>query len=182
MFNLHLAVQHLLNGGVVAHPTEGVWGLACLPDDDEAVQRLIALKGRDPAKGLILISDDARRLEPWTANLTGSQRDLLTQYWPGPNTLVIPDPTARASEWVRGQHQSVAMRVTDHSLSARLCSAVGSCLVSSSANPAGRPAPFYEWQVRRYFGREVDFYLSGATGGRRQPSRIIDVTSGQSLR
>lgn len=182
MFNLHMAVQHLLNGGVIAHPTEGVWGLACLPDNDEAVQQLIALKGRDPAKGLILIGDDCRRFEPWTAALSQNDHALLDQHWPGPTTFVVPDPTGIASDWVRGQHQSVALRVTDHALSASLCAAVGSCLVSSSANPAGRPAPFYEWQVRRYFGGQVDFYLSGATGGRRQPSRIIDLISGRSLR
>ena len=95
------AVAALRRGALLAYPTEAVWGLGCDPDDDAALARLIALKQRDPAKGLILIAGDMDQLEPWLAGLDAPQRARLAESWPGPNTWLVPD-NGRARPLLRG--------------------------------------------------------------------------------
>ena len=130
------AAACLRNGGIVAYPTEAVWGLGCDPDDGEALARLIKLKSRDAAKGLILIAGDIAQLEPWLAGVTVEQREQLLASWPGPYTWLVPD-NGRAHPLLRGEHVSLAVRVTDHPLVQALCAAFGGPLVSTSANRAG---------------------------------------------
>ncbi|WP_372860883.1 L-threonylcarbamoyladenylate synthase [Spongiibacter sp.] len=180
-YRLRRAADLLRAGAVLAHPTEAVWGLACLPGDAAAVARICELKQRDPGKGLLLVADSVERLAPLLAALPPARRDALLASWPGPVSWVIPD-TEFAPDWVRGRHPSVAVRVSDHPLTAQLCRAVGSCLVSTSANPAGREPARSQYQAQRYFGAAVNYYLPGRLGGRTQPSRICDALSGDILR
>ncbi|MBD2857582.1 Sua5/YciO/YrdC/YwlC family protein [Spongiibacter sp. KMU-158] len=180
-YRLHTAATVLKNGGVVSHPTEAVWGLACLPDNRKAVEKIWELKSRDPAKGVLLICDDVRRLAPLLDGLPEDVRNTLAASWPGPNTWVIPDQQW-APVWVRGIHQSVAVRVTDHPLAAALCKAANSCLVSTSANPAGREPARTQHEAQAYFAKGVDYYLSGACGDLGQPTTIRDALSGKILR
>lgn len=180
-FRVALAADTLRSGGVVAHPTEGVWGLACLPVFDAAIARIIRLKQRDPRKGLILVGADAAMFDTVLARLPEAKRAEVTADWPGPVTWIMPD-----SDWapslVRGEHASVALRVTAHPLTAALSRAVGMPLVSTSANPAGRRAATNALQVRRYFGEAIDYILDGQLGGRRGPSELRDARSGARLR
>ncbi len=181
----HIGVQRaatsMHGGGVIAYPTESVWGLGADPENAEAVRRLLALKHRAPDKGLILIASDLAQVEPWLANLTDAQRDTLRASWPGPNTWLVPNG-GLASPWVTGKHSSVALRVTAHPVAAALCRAFGGPIISTSANPQGRPSAKDAVQVRRYFGRQLDAIAPGRTGGRRQPSQIRDLASGKTLR
>lgn len=181
-FRLRLAADILSAGGVIAHPTEAVWGLCCLPDDEQAVQRVLDLKQRDPAKGLILVADSESRFAPLLEALSPVVRQQIRDSWPGPTTWVLPDPDGWAPALVRGKHDSVAVRVSDHSLTASLSRAVGSPIVSTSANPSSRAPAMNVWQARRYFGAAVDYYLNGATGGRSRPSTIVDARGGGVLR
>lgn len=177
------AAACLRNGGIVAYPTEAVWGLGCDPDDGEALARLIKLKSRDAAKGLILIAGDIAQLEPWLAGVTVEQREQLLASWPGPYTWLVPD-NGRAHPLLRGEHVSLAVRVTDHPLVQALCAAFGGPLVSTSANRAGESPAMTADEVRDAFGAALvnDVILEGPLGGNPRPSTIRDLATGQVLR
>ncbi|MBU0901222.1 MAG: L-threonylcarbamoyladenylate synthase [Gammaproteobacteria bacterium] len=168
------------NGGVIAYPTEAVWGLGCDPWHAEAVERLLELKDRPMHKGLILVAGDIEQFdflledlpEIWLARLAGS--------WPGPNTWLVPHQN-RLPEWISGQHNSVALRVSDHPQVRALCRLTGP-LVSTSANPAGRPSARSRLRVEQYFPGQLDAVLGGALGGRKNPSLIRDLITGDVIR
>ncbi|MGB4072212.1 L-threonylcarbamoyladenylate synthase [Pseudomonas sp.] len=174
------AAQVVRRGGVIGYPTEAVWGLGCDPWDELAVERLLALKDRPVHKGLILVAADIEQFdfllddlpEIWLARLAGS--------WPGPNTWLVPHQH-RLPEWITGQHDSVALRVSAHPLVRELCALTGP-LVSTSANPGGRPAARSRLRVEQYFPGQLDKVLGGALGGRKNPSLIRDLISGDVVR
>lgn len=167
-------------GGVLAYPTEAVWGLGCDPWDEMAVQRLLALKVRPQAKGLILVADSIRQFDFLLEDLPDALLDRLASTWPGPNTWLVPH-RERLPEWITGQHASVALRVSDHPLVRDLCALTGP-LVSTSANPAGRPAARSRLRVEQYFGGQLDGVLGGALGGRKHPSLIRHLLTGEVVR
>lgn len=175
------AVRTLRAGGVIAYPTEGVWGLGCDPWQSAAVQRLLALKGRAVAKGLILVAGELAQVEPWLRPLTAEQRAAVGASWPGPVTWVLPAP-ARLPQWISGRHRSVAVRVSAHTGVRALSLAFGAPIVSTSANPQGRPPARSELAVRRYFRDRLDYVLPGRLGGQRGPSTIRDARTGRVLR
>lgn len=168
------------NGGVIAYPTEAVWGLGCDPWSEEAVYRLLALKERPLEKGLILIADNIRQFDFLLADLPQVWQDRLASTWPGPNTWLVPHQE-RLPEWITGKHSSVALRVSDHPLVRELCALTGP-LVSTSANPSGRAAARSRLRVEQYFPRQLDAVLAGPLGGRRNPSIIRDLVTGQVIR
>lgn len=183
MFNMHirLAVRALRRGGVIAYPTEGVWGLGCDPFDPVAVAKLLELKQRAVHKGLILVAADMGQLAPCLGDLTPAQRDCLTQSWPGPHTWVVPHGSSLPN-WISGYKPTVALRVSAHPVVAALCRAYGGPIVSTSANPAGLPPARTALTVRRYFGDKLDCVLQGKLGGQTGPTPIRDLVSGRSLR
>lgn len=167
-------------GGVIAYPTEAVWGLGCDPWSDAAVQRLLALKDRPMHKGLILVAADIRQFDFLLADVPADWLERLTGSWPGPNTWLVPHRD-RLPQWITGRHDSVALRVSDHPLVRDLCTQTGP-LVSTSANPAGRPSARSRLRVEQYFPRQLDAVLNGALGGRRNPSLIRDLRTGEVIR
>ncbi|MGK2914922.1 MAG: L-threonylcarbamoyladenylate synthase [Porticoccaceae bacterium] len=168
-------------GGVVAYPTEAVWGLGCDPWNQAAVARILALKGRSVDKGLILIAADIAAVEPYLAGLSSSQREMLAATWPGPVTWLVPANGA-VPEWITGGRDSLALRVTAHPVAAGLCRAFAGALVSTSANPQGLPAATSLTKVKAYFGKDVDAYAPGRVGGAIRPSEIRDLRSGGIVR
>ena len=174
------AARTVVAGGVIAYPTEAVWGLGCDPWDALAVQRLLALKARPVDKGLILVAADMAQFDFLLHDLPKAWRAQLQLSWPGPNTWLVPHQQ-RLPAWITGRHASVALRVSDHPLVRALCALTGP-LVSTSANPAGRPAARSRLRVEQYFGGELDGVLGGALGGRRNPSLIRDLRSGAVIR
>jgi L-threonylcarbamoyladenylate synthase len=176
-----MALEALAVGGVIACPTEAVWGLSCDPYDPQAVSRLLRLKGRPVEKGLILVAAHESQLEPLLADLAQGQRDTLAATWPGPNTWLIPHRRS-VPPWIHGAHNTVAVRVSKHPLLVALCKAWGGPLVSTSANPAGAQPPRQAFQVRRYFGDQLDYLLPGATGSSSRPTVIRDLASGRPVR
>ena len=175
------AAQIVCGGGVIAYPTEGVWGLGCDPADRRAVYHLLALKGRDVGKGLILVAADIHQLQPYLRGLSPAQRATLEDSWPGPVTWLVPD-NGRAPAWITGDFDTLAVRVTDHPLVQGLCRAFGGPLVSTSANPQGKPPALDSLSVRRYFGRRLDYITPGRVGGRGRPSQMRHLTSGEITR
>ncbi|MFG6157756.1 L-threonylcarbamoyladenylate synthase [Halomonas sp. 1390] len=175
------AVAALKAGGVIAYPTEAVWGLGCDPDDAAALERLLRLKAREPAKGVILVAASIAQFAPWLEGLAAAQRATLAASWPGPTTWLVPD-NGRAHALVRGDHDRVALRVSDHPGVIALCEAVGGPVVSTSANRAGEAPAMSADEIRRVFGDELDAVLEGALGGLERPSTIRDLVTGRVLR
>jgi L-threonylcarbamoyladenylate synthase len=177
------AAVALRAGGVIAYPTEGVWGLGCDPFDEAAVLRLLALKQRSVDKGLILVADGIAQfdgLAEWDA-LPPGRHDEIAASWPGPNTWIVP-ATARVPRWITGTHAGVAMRASAHPVVAALCRAFGGAIVSTSANPAGAPAPVRLAELDPAMRASVDGVVAGETGGRDRPSDIRDALTGTLLR
>jgi L-threonylcarbamoyladenylate synthase len=177
---LGAAARVIAAGGIVAYPTEAVWGLGCAPLDRPAVARLRDLKQRDPAKGLILVAGDMAQLRPWLRGLSPQNYQILAESWPGPNTWLVPCP--RPMPWLTGRFHTIALRVTAHPLVVELCRRVGGPVVSTSANPEGRPPARTAAQVRRYFHNRVDYVLLGRTLGAENPSVIQDLVTGEVVR
>lgn len=167
-------------GGVVAYPTEAVWGLGCDPLDQAAVARLRAIKRRDPAKGLILVAGEMAQLQSWISHLSPQHYQALADSWPGPNTWLVP--CHRPVPWLTGRYRSIALRVTAHPQVVELCRRFGGPIVSTSANPEGKPPARTAAQVRRYFHNRVDYVLPGRTLGAENPSAIRDLLTGAVIR
>lgn len=179
----HAAACVLRRGGVVAYPTEAVWGLGCNPMDEPAVLRLLDIKQREVAKGLILVAAAAGQLDAfvdWPA-LPAPRRDAVAGTWPGPHTWVVP-ATARAPRWITGEHAGIAVRVSAHPVVVALCAAFGGALVSTSANPAGAPPPRSLEAFDPSLLARVDAVVAGETSGLARPTPIRDAFSGNALR
>ncbi len=180
-FRIAVAVRVLEAGGIVGHPTEGVYGLACDPLDAHAVARLLEIKGRPPAAGFILIAAEERRLAPFLGTLPAAARRRMRKSWPGPVTWVAP-AAADVPDWITGGRDTVAVRVTAHPVAAALCAAFGGALVSTSANRHGRPPARDALAARRALGDDVDLYLPGRAGPLAGPTEIRDARTGAVLR
>ncbi|GHA82572.1 Sua5/YciO/YrdC/YwlC family protein [Cognatilysobacter bugurensis] len=177
------AAPQLRRGAVLAYPTEAVWGLGCDPFDEAAVLRLLALKDRPVDKGLILIAAARSQLDgllDWD-RVPAARRNEIDASWPGPNTWVVP-ATARVPRWISGVHAGVAVRVSAHPVVIALCNAFGGALVSTSANPAGAPAPSTLSSLDPDLRTRLDGIVEGETGGLDRPTVIRDALSGAALR
>lgn len=175
------AAQAIADGGVVAYPTEAVWGLGCDPHNDEAVRELLRIKQRPAEKGLILVAASMDQLEPYLCHLSPEQIHTLKQSWPGPLTWLVPDE-GLTSPLVRGEHSTVALRVSAHPVVAGLCRAYGGPIISTSANRSGDPPARDVETVRRYFPDELAAITPGDVGQAAQPSEIRDLLTGIVLR
>jgi L-threonylcarbamoyladenylate synthase len=171
---------HLRRGGLIAYPTESCYGLGCDPRNVRALKRLIRLKGRSAAKGMLLIADHFKRLRPFVRVLAPADRTRLQRTWPGPVTWVVPASSA-CPALLTGGRPTVAVRVTAHPGAARLCRALGMALVSTSANKSGQKAAKTAAECRRIFGARVRV-VAGRIGRRRRPSTLIDLATGTVLR
>lgn len=175
------AAEVIRSGGLVAYPTEAVFGLGCDPLNDAALWRLLKLKKRPIDKGLILIAAEFAQLEGYLAPLIPQVRQRLLDSWPGPLTWLVP-ARHEAPQLLRGAHLTIAVRVTAHTTAAALCRQAGTAVVSTSANVSGQPPARTVDQVKAYFGSQIDFILNGALGRSPAPSQIRDAISGKIIR
>lgn len=176
------AARALRAGGVIAYPTEAVWGLGCDPFNQQAFDRLLELKRRPLKKGVILIAGDMHQVEPLLSRLSSSQLAQLESTWPGPVTWLLPDPDDLIPDWIKGDHGSVAVRVSAHLSVQNLCNAFGAPVVSTSANTGGAQPSKTLFEVSTYFGNRLDYYLPGNIGELDKPTQIRDLTSSQIIR
>ena len=180
-FALRLAAHTLHTGGIVAYPTEAVYGLGCDPLRAETVMRLLALKGRAPAKGLILIGAGFDQLAPFVSTPANNQLRRVMASWPGPHTWVF-EAAPDIPWWLSGGRDTIAVRVTAHPTAAALCRAFGGALVSTSANRTDLPPARSPLAVRRQIPRGIDAILHAALGGLERPTTIQDARTGALLR
>lgn len=175
-----LIARHLAQGGLIAYPTESCYGLGCDPANRAAVQRLLRLKQRPQSKGLILIASRYGQLSRYISPLNVEQQQRLQLAGAQAITYLMPVKHS-APRWLRGEHNTLAVRLTAHPLAKSLCRGVDSALVSTSANKSGmRPARTYV-ECQRLFGNQV-WVLPGRVGIRMQPSTIMSWTDGRIVR
>ncbi|MBS0589037.1 MAG: Sua5/YciO/YrdC/YwlC family protein [Proteobacteria bacterium] len=181
--NVARAVEALKSGGVIAYPTEAVFGLGCDPLDEAAVTRVFALKQRPPTQGVLLIAADFAQVEPFI-DLRDTSKAAIARAqttWPGPHTWIFPRSQTTPT-WLARGHAGIALRVTAHPLAAALCRAFGGALVSTSANRHGEPPARSAEAVRAAFGDELAYILAGETGGQARPTPIRNAVSGEEIR
>ncbi len=175
------AARVIRAGGVVAYPTEAVYGLGCLPDDARAVRRILAIKRRSWRKGLLLVAATLEQIERYADLDASPLRPQILATWPGPYTWVLPARPA-APAVVTGGRRSIAVRLTAHPVSAALCRRARSPLVSTSANPTHRPPLRSALEVRRLLGPALDDIVAGPLGDLASPTTIRDGMTGRILR
>ena len=175
------AITALRQGGVIAYPTEAVYGLGCDPYNVDAITRILLLKQRSIKKGFIVIASEWDQLASWVEPIAPPALARVFASWPGPVTWVFP-ATPEVPLWVRGQHTTVAVRVTDHPIAKALCHQFGKPIISTSANIEGHPPIRDAALVKMAFGNKVDVIVSGQVGNSHQPTQIRDAITGKIVR
>ena len=195
------AAKWLKEGQLLAYPTESVWGIGCDAYDKTAVQRILAIKQRPQAKGMIVITGSTERLAPLLASLDQAQRNTIINSWQTDSenidlqyqqahTWLLPIPqtlTTVIPPWITGQYHTVAVRVIAHPIIRQLCQQLVSVhnpfglLVSTSCNQSGQPPAINFTEAYAYFGEQIS-YLQAETLGYTLPSQISDAMTGLIVR
>jgi len=178
-FILKQAASVCHQGGVIAYPTESVYGLGCDPLDQLAVQHLLALKNRSVDKGLILIGSQLQQLIPFI-QISPQQGERIQQA-SQPVTWLV-NKSALTPAWISGKHDKLAIRISRHPIASALCDSIGHAIVSTSANPAGKPPAKTRLMVQHYFGDDIDFIVPGNVGTLKKPTEIRDLETGEIIR
>jgi len=171
---LERAAEILRRGGLVAYPTDTVYGLAALPSHDAACTRLFEAKKRAPDQSMPLLIACPHDLALVAADVPAVARRLIGQFWPGGLTIVLAKAPTFRSLAVTGD--TVAVRVPDHPVPRELVRLLGSPITGTSANIAGGPEPVTADEVRSQLGEAVDLILDGGRCPGARPSTVIDCT------
>lgn len=172
-----------LQGGVIAYPTEAVFGLGCDPDNQTAIAKLLQIKNRPKSKGLILLASSFEQLIPYLdlTQLNDKQITLILSRWPNGVTQVLP-AHIEISSYLTGDFSTIAVRVTDQPDVVTLCTQTNKPIVSTSANLSGLE-PAKTWQtLDPQLISMIDYLVKGETLGFTQPSTIIDGLTGEVFR
>jgi L-threonylcarbamoyladenylate synthase len=184
-FELSHALNALRTQGVIAYPTESVFGLGCDPDYDSAIQKILDLKQRPSHKGLILIAANIEQLKKYAdfSSLNATQLKAIHNSWPGPFTWVLP-AQKKLSKLISGDFDSVAVRVSAHPVVQQLCAEFGKPIISTSANLSGLEACVNATQVKQMFTKQslLNTIIEADVSGLNNPSQIHHAITGQRLR
>ncbi len=178
---LQQAVEIIQSGGVIAYPTEAVYGLGCDPANESAVMRLLGIKQREASQGVILIASRFDQVTDFIKPLDDMTYEKVMSRWPGPVTWLLP-AAEDCPYCLRGEHETIAVRITAHEITRQLCDAGNLALVSTSANKHGEPAARTAEEVEQCLGSEVDMVVDGPTDGNAQPSEIWHAVTNERLR
>lgn len=179
-WHIRRASRIVKQGGLIAYPTEAVYGLGCSPWLAEPALRLLRLKRRSIGKGLIVVAAHTGQLE----DLVDFEKILnyqeVTDTWPGPVTWLLP-ARRNTPAWIHGDHTDIAVRVSADPFVRHLCEYCGP-LISTSANPDKAAPARSSAQVRNYFRHKLDFIVPGRLSDGGSPSEIRDGRSGRIIR
>jgi len=174
---VHAAADALMFGGVIAFPTDTVYGLSCLLMDPMAVEFVYRLKHRPANLSVIALVPDKDAVFPLVDDVPDVAEDLMARLWPGPLSIIF-----RASPLVpprvSGDRGTIALRLPRHPLCEAILAAVGGPIVSSSANRSGQPPCASAEEIVRTFGNQIDIVLDGGVVGPTPPSTVVDVSTG----
>ncbi len=171
-------------GGIIAYPTEAVYGLGCDPLNEASVLKLLALKKREVAKGLILLASSWSQIEALIAieKIPKDQLVKIKSSWPGPITWIFP-AAKKVPKWITGAYESVAIIITAHPIAKAICENFGGAIVSTSANVANNsPAKTYDELIAEFGADVFDMVLVGAVGKLEKPTPIYDALTGKAVR
>jgi L-threonylcarbamoyladenylate synthase len=180
-WHIKRAVQILNQGGVISYPTESVYGLGCDPADLEAVLHLLELKNRQINKGLLLVADNVSQLKPYIDINDTLIISKLMSKTDRPVTWIVPCHYSTPA-WLTGEHQSIAVRISNHPIVKRLCTQFNGAIVSTSANLSGQSSTKKSWMVRHRFANQIDYYVPGELGVFKSESQIRDAITGEIFR
>ena len=180
MIEKKLALHHLMKG-VIAHPSDTVYGLACLANNPKAIKELIDLKQRDLDKGFILLASDVEYVLPYIdENLDVKLIKKLSQSVIVPTTYLVPK-SERASSLISGSSDLVAVRITSDPLVRYFCENADSALISTSANLQGQKVASNTTELKGYFNESLSYVLP-PNKYNSEPSIIIDLVTGKRFR
>jgi L-threonylcarbamoyladenylate synthase len=165
---------------VVACPTESVYGLGCSPFDQEAVDKILAWKNKGSSKGLIVVAACFSQVADWCEPVDAKKMQRIEASWPGPTSWIFPASNKAPSAAVCVATNTIAVRVSDHSVLCQMAHHFGP-MISTSANWAGLPPARTVAQVKQYFP-ELACIVAGDLGKASKPSAIYDVATGKCLR
>ncbi|VVH62540.1 TsaC protein (YrdC domain) required for threonylcarbamoyladenosine t(6)A37 modification in tRNA [uncultured Gammaproteobacteria bacterium] len=175
-FQTRYAAKILKLGGVISNPTDTVQGLTCLPYE-KSMQKMLWLKRRSPAKGLILLASDVNFLYPYVEDASLLVPIKLQKQ---PTTYLLK-ASKNTSRLIRGDFDTVAVRLTDNALISALCTKLGSALLSSSANITGKPIATSMLELNVSFKQELDFIIAPKKNNT-EPSHIINAHTQERIR
>jgi L-threonylcarbamoyladenylate synthase len=175
------AALQLLDGKVLAYPTDANWALGCDPDNETASLRLLAIKECPPEQGLILTAGSVAQIEHLLDGLASKQRRAIVASWPGRATWLVPDVNDEIPAWIKGASDGVALHVSAHPLVQALCLEFGGPVVSTYACRGTAVVARSALQVVKHLGKDIDGVLHGKPGGQTPPDSIIDARSGRVL-
>ncbi len=178
--DLDRAVKSIKTQGVIAYPTEGVWGLGCDPFSRSAVDKLLNLKKRPVEQGLLLVGGHISQFDVFLEGLERKYYEELDRVWPGPTTFLVPD-NGSSPRWVVGKHKTLGLRISDHPAIKSLCALTGP-LISTSANISGLPPVESAEAIRQVFREDIDYILDGELGELGKPTQIKNIMTGEILR
>src|SRR6267378_856262 len=172
---LRAAAEAVLRGGVIAFPTDTLYGLGCSLFDVMAVEMVARLKRRDPSLAVISLIPDPRQAHGLASEVGEVAERLMARYWPGPLSLIF-HAAAIVPPRVRGAGGTVALRCPKDTLCERLLEHIGGPVVSSSANLSGQPPAQSAEEVLRVFGNQLDLVLDGGARRGGVASTLVDVS------
>ena len=178
------AVKVLQQGGVIAYPTEAVYGLGCDPKNLSAVKKILEIKQRKKEKGLILVAANFKQLKPYLLPLEKDIEKKLLASWKNQNgaiTWLVP-AKKEVSEYLKGQFDTLAVRVSNHPVVKELCEMFNGAIISTSANIATKEAARTAEQVKQIFADKIDVIIEGETNVDALPSEIRDALTDEIIR
>jgi len=167
-------------GAVFGYPTDTIWGFGCHPLIASSVARILRIKRRSPDKGLILLSSKIDYCMNYVG-LDSEQLEPLQRATDHPITWLVP-ASEECPTWIRGPYPTVAIRITNHPLLEFLCARLQAPIVSTSANRSGKSCVRNSVQMRKQFGDELDFIVSGFDTGGNRPSEIKSLLDRTTIR
>ena len=181
---IKLAVKVLQQGGTIAYPTEAVFGLGCDPRNIAAIKNLLKIKNRNKEKGLILVAANFEQLKEHILPLEKNiEKKLLDSWQDSANAITWLAPVNEmTSDYLKGQFDTLAIRVSHHPVVKELCEQFGSAIVSTSANISTQEAARTAEQVKQIFENKIDFIVEGETDINAQPSEIRDALTDKIIR
>jgi len=174
--NLQDAADIIIGGGLVAVPTETVYGLACNGLNEKAVERIYEVKGRPAAKPLALMVHDADTMELYCENISKAAKTLAKRFWPGPLTIVL-EAKDSIPQIVRAGGETIGLRCPDHPMTLKILECSALPLAAPSANPAGSQSPKTANEVMDYFSGKIEAVVDGGECGIGVESTVIDMSS-----
>ena len=175
------AVTCLNDGGVIAYPTEAVYGFGCDPFNVDAISKLLTIKRRSLDKGFILIASSWDQLESLVQPIQPRNLQRIMDSWPGPHTWVFP-ANPEVPKWLTGKHETLAIRVSNHPIVRALCQQYEGAIISTSANVEGSPPARDYRTVTMSFGDALDYIVEGKVGDQLKPTDIRDAVTGELIR